>query len=58
MEATAEGVLSRLSSTSHTASELAKLLNATSKSVNDTLRTLEAAGVLEREGALSRPAQA
>jgi DNA-binding MarR family transcriptional regulator len=57
VEATAEGVLSQLSSASHTASELAKLLNATSKSVNDWLRALEAAGAIVREGALWRLAQ-
>ncbi len=54
VEATAEGVLSQLSSASHTPSELAKLLNATSKSVNDRLRTLQTAGAIAREGALWR----
>jgi hypothetical protein len=57
VEATAKAVLSQLSSASHTPSELAKLLNATTKSVNDRLRALEAAGAIAREGALWRPAQ-
>ncbi|MGO9972563.1 MAG: hypothetical protein ACLP01_07115 [Solirubrobacteraceae bacterium] len=57
VETTAEGVLNQLSSASYTASELAKLLNATSKSVNDWLRVLETAGAIVREGALWRLAQ-
>jgi hypothetical protein len=57
LEATAEDVLSQLSSASYTASEVAKLLNATTRSVNDWLRVLEAAGAIVREGALWRLAQ-